>query len=262
MKGTKKMPKALKLTGRIIGIVLTVIVGLVLVCNIYLIAAENVFGVEQPTVFGFSVKIIGSPSMQPTINVDDMIVVKACDEYVVGDVIMFDDPNLSAPVTHRIIAENTDGTFVTKGDNPQNSPDPNPVSPDEIYGKVVKTFSGVGRVVEFARSPLGMILLFGIAALLIFISPSKSDDEKSEKEKSENGEEDSRENDAKAKEIEALRAELEALKAEKTATSTDTPETAAPAETPEAPAEAPAEPAENEISAAPETAEDPTDNIE
>lgn len=83
--------------------------------------------------------VIKSGSMQPTLNINDVIVIKKEKQYNVGDIITYKDEN-NFFITHRISRiENND--FITKGDN-NNCEDPNSVSIDNVKGKVILIISG------------------------------------------------------------------------------------------------------------------------
>lgn len=55
-------------------------------------------------------------SMEPVINVGDMVIVHSAKEYKVGDVLKFDEHDGQLPTVHRIIAIK-DGVYVCHGDN-------------------------------------------------------------------------------------------------------------------------------------------------
>ena len=89
----------------------------------------------------FPIKPIGvaSGSMQPTINVGDMVIVQKCNsnDVNVDDIIEYTKNNYS--VIHRVIEKyQKDGKtyFITKGDNNNNS-DGKPVSEEMLKGKVI-----------------------------------------------------------------------------------------------------------------------------
>lgn len=68
----------------------------------------------------------------------DMPMVMRDDEYVVGDVVVYSVQGESAPIIHRIVAINDDGTYQTKGDHNsgQNSYEKS-ISESQIHGKVI-----------------------------------------------------------------------------------------------------------------------------
>ena len=83
---------------------------------------------------GFSVLSVNSGSMLPELQVGDIIIIKECSEYEIGDIITYnvDDEYL---VTHRII-EKEENYFVLKGDS-NNTRDNLQVTKDKIEGKVI-----------------------------------------------------------------------------------------------------------------------------
>ena len=93
----------------------------------------------------FGAYVIVTPSMVPTIKIDDGIVIKRVDndKYNVGDIITFNsnDTNYEGlAVTHRIVEKhNLDkekSVYTTKGDN-NKVIDPVSVKTDAIYGRVL-----------------------------------------------------------------------------------------------------------------------------
>lgn len=83
---------------------------------------------------GFGVLSVTSGSMQSELQIGDIIIIKECNEYKVGDIITYnvDDEYL---VTHRIIKKEGNN-FVTKGDN-NNSVDNVKITKKNIEGKVI-----------------------------------------------------------------------------------------------------------------------------
>lgn len=155
--------KGLKWAGRIIRGVVTAVLAMLLAGNLYLLAAEHLFGVSNPTVFGFTTAVVSSGSMEPALQVDDLILVRTQECYAEGDIITFQSG--SSRVTHRIVGENEEG-FVTKGDA-NNAADRQSVDQQEIVGKVVGRLPGVGVWIGWLRTPLGMTCLVLVGLLLV-----------------------------------------------------------------------------------------------
>lgn len=110
--------------------------------------------------------VIVSPSMVPTIKINDAIVIKRveADELGIGDIITFssNDPSYKGlTVTHRIVGKQViqSGEFVyrTKGDN-NSVEDSALVSINDIYGKVVLKLPKLGYVQKFITTPFGFII--------------------------------------------------------------------------------------------------------
>ena len=122
----------------------------------------------------FSTYVIVTPSMVPTIKVDDAIVIKRVDNdsYKVGDIITFasKDTNYEGlAVTHRIVdkqtIDNKTSIYTTKGDN-NKLIDPVSVKTDAIYGKVLFKVPKVGKIQEFFSHPANYLYCLLIPALI------------------------------------------------------------------------------------------------
>lgn len=158
--------RTLKWLGRGVQLVLTVALAALLACNLYLIGAQRLFGVEHPTAFGFTAAVVASGSMSPALEVDDLILIHAQDSYEPGDIITYESG--SSLVTHRIV-ETVEEGFVTRGDA-NNAPDLEPVPLDHVVGKVVWQIPGVGTALGYLRTPLGLMCLVLLGALLLALS--------------------------------------------------------------------------------------------
>ena len=119
--------------------------------------------------FGYEVKVVQSGSMEPAIKTGGIVVIAPTKNYRVGDVVTYGrDTRGKIPVTHRIIEDAGRGYYVTKGDANQNT-DPKTVAERNIIGKVVLSIPYLGYAIQFARTPLGFILLIGFPALVIIL---------------------------------------------------------------------------------------------
>ena len=103
----------------------------------------------------------------------DVIVIVPQDEYQVGDIVAYNDVAFGGIVTHRIIEDNGDGTFTTKGDLETNSVDTLPLRKEYIIGKYVKNIAGVGAIVNVMQSPIIIAIMIMIIVLLLYLSTRK-----------------------------------------------------------------------------------------
>ncbi len=96
---------------------------------------------------GFRPVVVISGSMSPEIDVGDVVVVRKVpvEDIQVGDVIQYKQGDTT--IIHRVveIRNQSAPVFITKGDA-DNSPDPSPVYPSQILGKVSFTVPEVGWV--------------------------------------------------------------------------------------------------------------------
>ncbi len=99
-----------------------------------------------------------SSSMRPILNVGDVaILIKAsADEIKLGDIIQYRTSN--GMVLHRVIAMK-DGYFITKGDA-CGSPDPDPVHPSQVMGKVTMIIPKIGWASIMLREAFKAIWTF------------------------------------------------------------------------------------------------------
>ena len=132
---------------------------------------------------GVGMSIVLSGSMEPTLQVNDLVIVHRQDSYRTGDIVVFQTG--SALVVHRIVSMDGD-TVVTKGDA-NDGADP-PIATDAIKGRVAARIPGVGAAVRFLRTPLGIAAAL-IAAVVIaefsFRRERRADDQQTEQLKEE-----------------------------------------------------------------------------
>ena len=111
--------------------------------------------------FGYTIFSVATGSMQPTLNINDIIIIKITDEVKEGDIITFSENNEF--ITHRVLKKNNE-TFITKGDS--NNTEDNPVNKENIIGKFVCRIPVIGIVGDILTTPKVFISL--ISTLLFF----------------------------------------------------------------------------------------------
>lgn len=117
------------------------------------------------------IKIVKSGSMEPTIPTGSLVVIKPAENYTLRDVITFGaDTRIQIPTTHRIVATREEnGTWYTTKGDANEDPDTKEIRKAEIIGKVMTHVPYAGFVLDFAKKPLGFLLLIGIPAATIII---------------------------------------------------------------------------------------------
>ncbi len=149
---------------KIIQAVFIILMCAILFVNLYLLTARLIFKSDLPKIFGFAQIIVISGSMQPAIDVGDMLVIQEQSAYKVNDIVTYNlNQNL---ITHRVI-DITDTGFITQGDANNVADDPVPVS--DVEGKVVLQIPGVGNLLIFLKTPFGILLMLAVLFLLIEI---------------------------------------------------------------------------------------------
>lgn len=121
-------------------------------------------------------KIVLSGSMEPAIKTGSIVVIKPEDNYEIGDIITFGkDTKKDIPTTHRIIkmrASSGEILYRTKGDA-NGDPDGRETNKKSVIGKVLFSIPYLGYILDFAKKPLGFMLLVGIPAGIIIIDEIK-----------------------------------------------------------------------------------------
>lgn len=156
--------------------ILIVLIGLVFGFALWRWNAESMTGNAMPMPFGFGVGVVRSGSMEPELSVDDLIFVVECDEYEIGDTVVYQ--RRTTLVVHKIVAIE-DGTAVTQG-TANNAAD-EPIDISSIKGKVVFHIDGAGVAVDALTSPLGTLCTLAVAVGLLVRSYANERKELEEK---------------------------------------------------------------------------------
>lgn len=99
----------------------------------------NILSMNNKSLFGFRIYRVISGSMQPALQIGDVIIIKEADNYAEKDIITYD--NGLTTITHRIKSINGD-EIITEGDA-NDAPD-KPITRNRILGKYffrISTFS-------------------------------------------------------------------------------------------------------------------------
>ncbi|MBP3841233.1 MAG: signal peptidase I [Bacilli bacterium] len=130
-------------------------------------------GIDVPPIL--STYVIVSPSMTPTIKVQDAVLVIRSNKFKKGDIVTFKttDPRYSGyTITHRIndviTANNGKTMYITKGDN-NSIVDAAPVFKDNIYGKVILKIPYLGSIKNIFFQPFILFMILLIPSLIFVI---------------------------------------------------------------------------------------------
>lgn len=116
----------------------------------------------------YQVKIVQSGSMEPSIDIGSIVIIRPADKYREGEVITFKEKK-EEPVTHRIVGVQViegEVHFTTKGDA-NNTPDSQEVPKSEVIGKVLFDVPYLGYLIDFIKKPFGFLVVLVIPALII-----------------------------------------------------------------------------------------------
>lgn len=150
-------------------------IGIVLGLFVYTQNAKGLLKDKMPMPFGYGMSVVLSGSMESRLSVDDLVIIKATDNYKVDDIVLFQDGN--SLVIHRIIEIDGD-TVITKGD--ANNVADEPIQKSQIKGVLVYDIAGFGAVVNILKQPVVIILILVAAFLLNELSYRKEKDNDTE----------------------------------------------------------------------------------
>lgn len=160
----QEINKRLKIENRIrnilYGIMYAVLI-IIMVYNISLIAQSILKPNKTPSFLGVKTYVIISGSMEPNIEIGDIVVGKAEENLDIGDVISYRKGQ--SVITHRITQinknENGEIEYRTQGDN-NNVEDEESIKPSNVEGKVIKIVPKLGKVTLILQNKVIIIFIF------------------------------------------------------------------------------------------------------
>ncbi|MGN1319962.1 MAG: signal peptidase I [Acutalibacteraceae bacterium] len=182
----KKTPKHAKKESRkkiLLRYIIFAFVSIIVGSFIYSQNAKSILRDKMPMPFGYGISVVLSGSMEDRLSVDDLVIIKATDDYKINDIVLYQDGNTL--VIHRIIDIDGD-TVTTKGD--ANNTADKPITKSQIKGVLVYDIAGIGAVVGVLKHPVSIIIILAAALLLTELSYRKeknSDDKELDEIKSE-----------------------------------------------------------------------------
>lgn len=124
----------------------------------------NILSMNNKSFFGFRIYRVISGSMQPALQIGDVIIIKKANNYAEKDIITYD--NGLTTITHRIKSINGD-EIITEGDA-NDAPD-KPITKDRILGKYffrISTFSVFS--IMLTGKTIYLIMVLVLFAILLF----------------------------------------------------------------------------------------------
>jgi len=135
---------------------------------------------ENTHILGIYMFNIISESMEPTLEINDVVVVLKSEpsQLQKDDIITFNQDERI--ISHRIvnITKTPQGNikFETKGDNNKIS-DPDLIEAEKVYGKVLVSIKGIGKIVNYIQNARGFINI-AIFVVIVYILVSLRDKQK------------------------------------------------------------------------------------
>ena len=149
----------------VIRIVLIVCISLIIGFGAYRLSAVGIGKNQMPMPFGVGMASVQSGSMEPTFSIGDFLIVTQCDEYTVGDIVVYQDGRML--VVHRIIE--IDGEMATTQGDANNTPD-EPLNLRDVKGKVEYYIPRIGSIVDVIKSGPVTIMLLALSVFFYVLS--------------------------------------------------------------------------------------------
>lgn len=123
--------------------------------------------------YGYAFLEVVSGSMEPTINVGDLVIINTRDKEVsLDDVVTFTDASGSF-VTHRV-SESLESGLITKGDA-NNAEDEDIVKAENVVGKYVFRIPYFGVIIHSLQNPLTLMLILIIGIIICILASIDKD---------------------------------------------------------------------------------------
>ena len=159
----------------VIRIILFVLISLILGFGVYGMNAKMLMNDQMPMPLGFGLGVVVSGSMEPELSVDDFIFVVKDKTVELDDVIVYQSKGIL--VVHKVVKIDGD-QITTRGT--ANDTDDDPISVKDVKGRVAFSIGGVGKIVDFIRTPMVAIAVLILSVFLLMRSYAC---EKNEKDK-------------------------------------------------------------------------------
>ena len=155
------------------------VVIVILLYNIFLITKSTLDQTNAKTIFGYKAYIITTNSMEPTINVGDIIIVSGIEKSKINvdDIVTFEQEGKT--ITHRIVEINyadQEKKYVTKGDNNKVN-DIEEITYEQVIGTLVLKIPRIGNIILLLEDKIYVILLLNLA-LIIYINTRRVEEKK------------------------------------------------------------------------------------
>lgn len=161
--------------GRILfRVLMMLLISLFLGGAVYSVNARRILGDAMPMPFGYGLSVVLSGSMEPTLSVNDLVVVQAADSYEVDDIVVYQSGR--SLIIHRIVDIEGE-VFTAKGDANDTADEPIPLT--AVKGKAVHVIPWLGLPVRLLQTTAGKIVIILLAAFLLSRSwrKERSEDE-------------------------------------------------------------------------------------
>ena len=134
---------------------------------LFIIISPKIFKNFYP--FGIKVAIVLTGSMEPTLKINDFVIVRKPDNIKVNDIVSYDD-NSKKEVLHRVIQINKE-EIITKGD--ANNTEDMPININKVTGVYVGKIKYLGNIISFITKPIVFSIIITTIVIYMIVSSKK-----------------------------------------------------------------------------------------
>lgn len=160
--------------------ILLAITTVAIILSLYCVYQLKVEKKQYFKLFGYTAFNVVTGSMEPTLEIGDIIIVKISKDVKTNDVITYyKDENF---ITHRVIEMN-ENTLITRGDV-NNSKD-SPIQLNMVVGRVVHVVSNAGLIIDILLTPkvfISIVLTLFLFSICFSYIPKKKNKIKYDKD--------------------------------------------------------------------------------
>ena len=140
--------------------------------SLYSLNARRVFHNAMPMPFGVGASVVLSGSMEPSLSVNDLVIVVASERAEVGDVVVYQSGD--SLIIHRVVKLG-DGYIITRGD--ANNADDDAIPLSAVKGRLVFAVPFVGLLVRLLQTLPGTLAAIALSVFLMNRSWKKEREE-------------------------------------------------------------------------------------
>ena len=142
---------------------------LVSLTYLFIVISPKIFKGFYP--FGIKCAVVMTGSMEPTIKIDDFVIIKRPKEIKVNDIVAYKEKDSKSEILHRVV-KIKDDEVITKGD--ANNTEDNPINRDQITGIYIGRIKYIGKIISFVSKPIVFSIIITLLVISMFI-PSKKE---------------------------------------------------------------------------------------
>ncbi len=136
---------------------------------LYIVVSPKIFKNFYP--FGIKTAIVLTGSMEPTLNIDDFVILRELKGRVnVNDIVSYKRPGEKTEVLHRVVRVDKN-IVITKGD--ANNKEDDPIDVMQITGVYVRKVKYLGKIIAFFTKPLGVSFTVTLFLIILLFPTSK-----------------------------------------------------------------------------------------